>query len=136
MTSAPSGQASFEGIPDPSVRILAQRFARQLGDADLQQRTPEVLASQAEELLAFAQQREPGTALVTVHPGTDSSGEPTVLQIATDDMSFLVDSVTGALTSDGRAIHLILHPQLVVRRDESGRLVEILDLDEIGRAHV
>ena len=29
----------------------------------------------------------------------------------------------------GRGIHLVVHPQLVVRRDEAGRLLEILDID-------
>ena len=44
-------------------------------------------------------------------------------------MPFLVDSVTNAIGATGRAIHLVVHPQLVVRRDEAGRLVEILDID-------
>ena len=42
-------------------------------------------------------------------------------------MPFLVDSVTAALDSLGRTVHLVVHPQLVVRRDAVGTLEEIYD---------
>ena len=42
----------------------------------------------------------------------------TIIQIVTDDMPFLVDSVTAA--SAGIDIHLIVHPQLVVRAHVAG----------------
>ena len=53
----------------------------------------------------------------------------TVIEIVTDDMPFLVDSVTAELGREGRALHLVVHPQLAVRRDATGRLVEILDVE-------
>ena len=52
-----------------------------------------------------------------------------MLRIITDDMSFLVDSVTMTLAGEGRATQLVVHPQFVVRRDARGRLIEICDLD-------
>ena len=48
-------------------------------------------------------------------------------------MPFLVDSVTGALGHAGIDIHLIVHPQLVVRRDAVGDLEEIVRRDVTGR---
>jgi len=53
----------------------------------------------------------------------------TIATIVTDDMPFLVDSVTSALAQEGRTVRLVIHPQLVVRRDGAGRLLEVLDLD-------
>ena len=49
-----------------------------------------------------------------------------VVEVVTDDMPFLVDSVTAELSRHGRAIHLVVHPQFVVRRDVTGTLIEVL----------
>ncbi|GAA3053760.1 hypothetical protein GCM10020229_76720 [Kitasatospora albolonga] len=49
-------------------------------------------------------------------------------------MPFLVDSVTNELTRQDRGIHVVIHPQLVVRRDLTGKLLEILDLDACSRS--
>ena len=51
----------------------------------------------------------------------------TVVQIITDDMPFLVDSVTAELSRQNRGIHVVIHPQLIVRRDIMGNLLEIVD---------
>ena len=45
-----------------------------------------------------------------------------VVDIVTDDMPFLVDSVTMELNRHRADINLILHPRLVVRRDVTGTL--------------
>jgi glutamate dehydrogenase len=45
-----------------------------------------------------------------------------VVQVVTDDMPFLVDSVTMELNRHDLSIHLIVHPQLKIRRDVTGRL--------------
>ena len=73
----------------------------------------------------LAQTRPQGRSLVRVYTPTVeehgwSSGH-TVVEVVTDDMPFLVDSVTMALTRRDRAIHLVVHPQFVVRRDIAGR---------------
>ena len=45
-----------------------------------------------------------------------------VVEVVTDDMPFLVDSVTNELSRQGRGIHVVIHPQIVVRRDVTGKL--------------
>ena len=50
-----------------------------------------------------------------------------VVEVVTDDMPFLVDSVTNELTRQGRGIHVVIHPQVVVRRDVTGKLIEVLE---------
>src|SRR5439155_11809904 len=40
-----------------------------------------------------------------------------------DDMPFLVDSVTAAINDGGREVRLVIHPILIVARDDAGVLV-------------
>ena len=131
MTSSPSAatREALSAIADPEVRLLTTRFARYLADEDLAYRPIDYLARHAAELAAYARVRPAGTALVRIADLDHAPATDCVLQIVTDDMPFLVDSVTNAIGATGRAIHLVVHPQLVVRRDEAGRLVEILDID-------
>ncbi|GAA2817073.1 NAD-glutamate dehydrogenase [Saccharopolyspora taberi] len=50
----------------------------------------------------------------------------TVVQIVTDDMPYLVDSVIAELGRDGAEVQRIVHPIVVVRRDVAGDLLEVL----------
>ncbi len=45
----------------------------------------------------------------------------TVVEVVNDDMPFLVDSVTSALTGEGLTVHLLIHPVFQVRRDAAGK---------------
>jgi glutamate dehydrogenase len=51
----------------------------------------------------------------------------TVVEIVSDDMPFIVDSVTMALGRQGYGIDLVIHPVIKVRRDDRGELVDVLD---------
>ncbi|HHU11219.1 MAG TPA: NAD-glutamate dehydrogenase [Intrasporangiaceae bacterium] len=104
--------------------------------------TEDLLARQAEDLLgaalshrSLAAARPEGTAAIHVfNPDMDEHGWAsghTVVQVVTDDMPFIVDSVIAAIAAMDRSIFLLLHPQLVVRRDASGRLEEVLDADHV-----
>ena len=54
-------------------------------------------------------------------------GSPhTVVDIVSDDMPFIVDSVTTEVIRHGLGLHLTVRPVIAVRRD-AGRLVDILD---------
>ncbi len=82
----------------------------------------------------LARSRPPGVAAVrATSPTAEEHGwasPHTVVQVATDDMSFLVDSVTAELTRQHRGIHLVVHPVMRVRRDAQGRLLEMVDAAE------
>ena len=53
--------------------------------------------------------------------------EHTIVEVVTDDMPFLVDSVTAELNRRDLTVHLVVHPILRVRRDPSGRLEQLLE---------
>src|SRR5690606_3906172 len=68
-----------------------------------------------------------GTASVRLfNPALYSHGwesSHTVLQMVNDDMPFLVDSVTMALSDLGVGVHVLGHPVVQVSRDRAGRLL-------------
>ncbi|SDE10459.1 NAD-glutamate dehydrogenase [Rhodococcus tukisamuensis] len=75
------------------------------------------------EHLIFARHRRPGQSLSRVF--TPAVGSPAV-QIATDDMPMLVESVTALLTRLGVTVVEIVHPVLRVRRGPAGDLEDVL----------
>ena len=127
-TPAHPGSEDLAQVADPQVRILVTRFFRDLATEDLPTHPLPVVEETATALLELGQMRPPGTAIVKA-TNPEGVGVDSALEIITDDMPFLVDSVTNALVLDNRAVHLVVHPQLVVRRDPEGRLLEILDID-------
>ena len=50
----------------------------------------------------------------------------TAVEIVTDDKPFLIDSVAMELNRRGFGVHLVIHPVMNVRRDDAGRLLEVL----------
>src|SRR5690606_11012152 len=74
-----------------------------------------------------AAHRPQGTAQVRVFtPGVPTHGWAangrSVVEVVTDDMPFLVDSVTMALASLQHGVHVVVHPQFEVERDITGEL--------------
>ncbi|MDX1529727.1 MAG: NAD-glutamate dehydrogenase, partial [Gammaproteobacteria bacterium] len=75
----------------------------------------------------FAKQRKPAEPKVRVYnPQVEEHGwqsTHTIVEIVTDDMPFLVDSVRMALNRQGLTVHLLIHPVMRLRRDDSGRVI-------------
>src|SRR3546814_20066080 len=67
------------------------------------------------------QQRQAGRASVRVLSPADVQAGRSLLQIITDDMPFLVDTVS-MIVSTKLQIHAVIHPVLKVVRDASGKL--------------
>ncbi|HEX2810306.1 MAG TPA: NAD-glutamate dehydrogenase, partial [Kineosporiaceae bacterium] len=133
--------AQRQGCRDDELPSLLARYFRHVAIEDLAERDPVDLAGAAISHLQLAAHRPQGTANVRVFtPSVEGNGWSTghtVVEIVTDDMPFLVDSVNAELAHQDRAIHLIVHPQVVVRRNVAGTLLEVLDVDaaecEAGR---
>ncbi|HEY4751581.1 MAG TPA: NAD-glutamate dehydrogenase [Steroidobacteraceae bacterium] len=112
---------------------LKQRFLRSyfhgVAEDDLSERAPRQLAKAALAHLAFALRRPPGRSLVRVfNPDPDKDGfesAHTLVLTVTNDMPFLVDSLSMAFAQAELAVHLIVHPVLQVRRDRRGVLVDL-----------
>jgi glutamate dehydrogenase len=112
---------------------LQQRFVRAyfrgVGEEDLAERTPTLLARAALDHLEFGMKRSPGQTLVRVFnpdPERDGFDSPhTIVMTVTDDMPFLVDSLGIVFSRSELAVHLIVHPVLEARRDGRGRITEL-----------
>ncbi|MEO8830054.1 NAD-glutamate dehydrogenase [Lapillicoccus sp.] len=117
------------------VVAFLELFYRHVATEDLLAREPVDLLGAALAEKRLARDRAVGTANVAVHnPVADVDGwrsGHTIVQVVTDDMPFLVDSVSAELTSEGFGIYLVVHPQLVVSRDAVGTLQEVLPGDTV-----
>ncbi|MGJ5755467.1 glutamate dehydrogenase (NAD) [Streptomyces puniciscabiei] len=125
------------GTPDSeSVLAFLQRYYLHTAPEDLTDRDPVDVFGAAVSHYRLAEMRPQGTANVRVHtPTVEENGwtcSHSVVEVVTDDMPFLVDSVTNELTRRGRGIHVVVHPQFVVRRDLTGKLIEVLPTPPSG----
>ena len=120
---------------------------------DLADRNPLDLYGAAVAHYNLAQQRAAGESKVRVYnPDFEQHGwqsPHTLIEVVTDDMPFIVDSVTMQLGRLGYGIDLVIHPVMKMRRDDAGHLIEVLEQDataddairesivhvEVGREH-
>ncbi|MEV4317790.1 NAD-glutamate dehydrogenase [Actinocrispum sp. NPDC049592] len=86
--------------------------------------------------LDLAAQRVPGRPEVrAVNPTAEVDGwctSATVIQVVTDDMPYLVESVSAELVRGGVQVQRVVHPIVVVRRDVTGGLREVLPTADPG----
>ena len=108
---------------------FAKAFYKRMGEDELPKHSPEGWAALACDFFQFARTRKPGTARVRLfNPTMETHGwesPHTVLQVANDDMPFLVDSVTMALAEQDIGVHVLGHPVVPFQRDRSGKLVKV-----------
>ncbi|HEX6888488.1 MAG TPA: NAD-glutamate dehydrogenase [Candidatus Nanopelagicales bacterium] len=106
---------------------LAGVFYRHVDPGDLEGRDSEAIVGAVTHLIAVASQRRPGEAIVrATNPTVRDDGWTvgrTVVNVVTDDMPFLVDSVSAELSRLGVGIHLVIHPIVAVVRDADGLLL-------------
>ena len=111
---------------------LVRQYYRHVAVEDLADRSDVDVYGAAVSQYRLASHRPQGTANVRVFTPTVaehgwSAEGHTVVEVVTDDMPFLVDSVTMELNEQGRGVHMVVHPQLPVRRDITGKLLEVID---------
>ncbi|MEO6713563.1 MAG: hypothetical protein ABIM89_09070, partial [Mycobacteriales bacterium] len=138
MTTA---QSAVESIRQRLASLAAQTGAegfteflsgyyRYTSSEDLRERTPENLCGAAFTHWQLAQRRTPGTPAIRVfNPTAEGAGwqsRHTVVQVVTDDMPFLVDSISMELARHERGIHLVVQPVVCVRRSITGDLLAVV----------
>ncbi|TJZ56083.1 NAD-glutamate dehydrogenase [Streptomyces piniterrae] len=130
-TSPNGGHAPVRGLDSETLTGYLQRYYLHTAPEDLTDRDPVDVFGAALSHYRLAETRPQGTANVRVHtPTVEENGwtcSHSVVEVVTDDMPFLVDSVTNELSRQGRGIHVVIHPQVVVRRDVTGKLIEVLE---------
>ncbi|UYQ62417.1 NAD-glutamate dehydrogenase [Streptomyces peucetius] len=126
----PTGTEQGKRPDRDTLLTYLQRYYLHTAPEDLADRDPVDVFGAALSHYRLAENRPQGTANVRVHtPTVEENGwtcSHSVVEVVTDDMPFLVDSVTNELSRQGRGIHVVIHPQVVARRDLTGRLIEVL----------
>ncbi|MFF3259215.1 NAD-glutamate dehydrogenase [Streptomyces sp. NPDC002932] len=130
-TGADNGDGAGQERPGQDALLAyLQRYYLHTAPEDIGGRDPVDVFGAASSHYRLAENRPQGTANVRVHtPTVEENGwtcTHTVVEVVTDDMPFLVDSVTNELSRQGRGIHVVIHPQVIVRRDVAGKLIEVL----------
>ncbi|GAA4549888.1 NAD-glutamate dehydrogenase [Amycolatopsis samaneae] len=136
---APRRSASPEQIRDelidaaakhaPEIADLIRLYYRHIPAEEIVGDDPVDLVGAVRSHLQLAKHRMPGRPAVRLlNPTTAEDGwtrEATVVQVVTDDMPYLVDSVTAEFARDGVQVQRIVHPIVVVSRDLTGELLEV-----------
>jgi glutamate dehydrogenase len=115
----------------PDMADLIRLYYRYIPPEEITDTDPVDLVGSVRSHLKLAGSRVPGRPAVRVFtPDPEADGwrtAGTVVQLVTDDMPYLVESVTAALTRTGLQVHRIVHPIVVVSRDVvAGELRDIL----------
>ncbi len=116
----------YTRIPPDDAEGLIRLYYERVAPQDLADKDPIDLYGAAVRHLQLAGQRAPAETLVQVYnPDIDEDGWSsghTVIDVVSDDMPFIVDSVLALLEVQGRQVHVLVHPIAAVDRDEHGRV--------------
>ncbi|MFH0341366.1 MAG: NAD-glutamate dehydrogenase [Chromatiales bacterium] len=117
---------------EPAAHFVRQYYLGVAAD-DLAESQPLDLFGAAVAHWTLARRRPPGLRKLCVYnPSFEKHGwqsTHTIIEIVTDDMPFLVDSVSMALNRHGFTVHLIVHPIMRLERDREGDLLSVHDPD-------
>ncbi|HUR04701.1 MAG TPA: NAD-glutamate dehydrogenase [Nonomuraea sp.] len=112
--------------PEDALSFL-RIYYRHVAPEDLLDRSPVDVYGPAMSQKQLAEVRPQGRAVVRVYTPTleENGWDPghSVVEVVTDDMSFLVDSVTMELARHDIGTYLVVHPQMRVRRDMTGKML-------------
>ncbi len=111
---------------------FAHAFLERVSADDLAARTAQDWAALVAQMAAFVAERPPLAPKVRISDVGNGRQARTRVDIVTDDMPFLVDSVSMAIADAGLATHTLIHPVVAVRRDPAGKLLAIADAGTDG----
>ncbi len=134
--AAPAGNGARKRAADAA---FFRAYFRGVAVEDLGERAPAEFAAVAQNHLELGRSRGRSQSRVRVFnpdPAHDGFQSPhTIIQIVTDDMPFLVDSLGIVFARNQLAMHLIIHPVIAVRRDARGRNLGVCSDDDPRSKH-
>ncbi|GAA4875932.1 NAD-glutamate dehydrogenase [Saccharopolyspora cebuensis] len=114
----------------PELGELLQVYYRHVPAEELVDDEPADLVGALRSHRRLAANRAAGRPVVQIfNPERETDGwqsPATVVQVVTDDMPYLVDSVIAELGRDVAEVQRVIHPIVSVRRDLAGDLLEVL----------
>lgn len=120
-------RAASSAGPDArgDIEEFARLFIEGLGAEDLDERGVDYMGAAIASHWACASERPAGSTLVRAYAPVAAGAaiRHSVVEIVTDDMPFVVDSVSMEIARHGLGVHLVVHPIVSVRRNASGHLL-------------
>ncbi len=128
-------QQRIKGKTAKDAEAFVRLFYKDVPPDDMAGRSVDSLYGAALTLYKFAQKRPSADAakIRVYNPDLEEHGwksDHTVIEISNTDMPFLVDSVTSALHELDLTVHLVIHPIMRIRRDESGELQAVAGVED------
>ncbi len=113
----------------PRAAVFCDAYFKRVPVTELSIEKPVVFATMVAKQLEFLRRRKAGEFLIRIqNPDKEKDGwecAHTIVEMANDDMPFLVDTASLVLQEMGLGVHLIVHPVLNVERDANGALKTI-----------
>ncbi|MGH8224501.1 MAG: NAD-glutamate dehydrogenase, partial [Woeseiaceae bacterium] len=126
-------------VDTEKVAFFLRRYFANVSVEDMQDKSAHTLGKAAVSHVEFAGTRKPGEVKLRIYnPTAKQDGYDsryTIIEMVNDNMPFLVDSVSAAINRQNLAVHMTIHPVLRVRRDQQGKLLEVIDRSA-GDGHV
>ena len=131
-----------ERLVSAKDRAKAGRFVRayytNVSPQDLVEKDVGSLAGGAMAIMKFGAKRRPGQTIIRVYnPDAKRDGwssDHTIIEVISEDMPFLVDSVTAELARQGITVHLVVHPVIRVVRGSTGTLQNVVTSSNAGKS--
>jgi glutamate dehydrogenase len=114
------------GDQHPDLDVFLRRYLSHAG-SQLPDRAPSTLAGIGRSHFEFGASRPGDRILVRVR---ELGGDSSAVELITRDAPYLVDSVRAELERTGLTVERLLHPQLVLERDDAGAITKVYDLDD------
>jgi glutamate dehydrogenase len=116
------------------IKLYLEQYFADVPVEDLQGRSEKTMARVAVDHLEFAARRRAGQALVRIFNATEEehgyTSAFTFVEMANDDMPFLVDSVAAAINRHHKVVHITVHPIISIKRNGKGQVTAITSPDD------
>ncbi len=114
-------KAALPQSASEDLKSFTQSFFAKMPITDLERLSPKDAIAIAKEAYSFVSKREAQVPKIQLQ--TDAKSGQFVLTMLNDDMPFLVDSITAALSRKSLPPQSIIHPIMMIERDKSGNYV-------------
>ena len=130
-----AAQKSLKGAKAKQLQTVIADYFGHVPEQDVEDLGGAGLMQLAAGHMALGETRKPKqTKIRAFNPDKKRDGwvsNHSVIEIVTDDMPFLVDSVSSEITRRELPINLVIHPIFKVRRSKSGKMTGILERGEM-----
>ncbi len=119
--------SSLSSSTPKDEKSFLKTITDQIAEQDLCFFSPELLAEMASTHYKLAKKQKPGKAQIRIYSPMieGQTRRKTIIDIVSDDLAFLVDSVAAEINKHNLLVHLLIHPCLHSQYDESGKLTNI-----------